>query len=100
MSNPVKVHWKAMIWIFCYLQGITNMSMVFGKSFDISSSVVIYVDCDYAGDQNKRRSLTCYLFKLHGWKFTLQSIIVLSTTEIEFTKEVIYLRCLIGNLGV
>ena len=44
-----------------------------------------YVDANFAGDCDKRRSLTGFSFTLGGnlinWKSNLQSVIALSTTE-------------------
>jgi len=44
-----------------------------------------YVDSDFGGDLDKKRSLTGYVFTLGGcaisWKSTLQSIVALSSTE-------------------
>jgi hypothetical protein len=52
-----------------------------------TNSVVGYVDADYAGEMDDRRSTTCYLFTLSGgpicWKYTLESIVAMSTTEAE-----------------
>ncbi|KAF2289275.1 hypothetical protein GH714_033772 [Hevea brasiliensis] len=54
----------------------------------MSDSVISYVDSDFAGDLDKRRSLTGYLFTLSGnaisWKATLQAIVALFTTEAEY----------------
>lgn len=70
----------------------------------------MYVDSDYAGDLDKRISLTGFVFTLSGcaisWKATLQSTVALSTTEAEnmaaaeAVKEVIWLRGLVGDLGL
>ncbi|KAF2286058.1 hypothetical protein GH714_009995 [Hevea brasiliensis] len=47
-----------------------------------------YVDSDLAGDLDKRRSLTGYLFTLSRsviiWKATLQATVTLSITEAEY----------------
>ena len=61
-------------------------------------------------DLDRRRSLIVYIFTLSGcdisWKKTLQSIVVLSTTEAEYmavtgaVKEDIWLRGLVENLGL
>ncbi|KAF2319808.1 hypothetical protein GH714_019169 [Hevea brasiliensis] len=65
----------------------------------MSDSVVGYVDSDFAGDLDKRRSLTGYLFTLSGnainWKTTLQGTVALST--IEAVKEALWFKAL-GNL--
>ena len=68
-----------------------------------------YVDADYAGDLDKRRSLTRYVFTLFGctvsWKAQLQSVVALSTTEAEYiaategVKEAMWLKRLVGELG-
>jgi len=77
----------------------------FGKSRD---GLVGYVDFDYAGDLNKRRSLTGYIFTIGGcavsWKASLQATVALSTTEAEYMaifeacKEAIWLRGLYSEL--
>jgi len=68
MHNSGKKHWSVVKWIFRYLKG--------------------YVDSDYAGDLDRRISLSGYIFTLCNsaisWKTTLQSIIALSTTEAEY----------------
>jgi len=47
-----------------------------------------YVDSDYLGDLDKRRSITGYVFTLSqapvSWCSILQSTVALSTTEAEY----------------
>ncbi|KAK4408088.1 Retrovirus-related Pol polyprotein from transposon TNT 1-94 [Sesamum angolense] len=47
-----------------------------------------YVDSNYANDRDSRRSTTSYVFTLCGacisWKYQLQNIVALSTTEAEY----------------
>ena len=72
-------------------------------------SVEGFVDSDYAGDLDKRRSLTGYLFKLNyctiNWKASLHSVVALLTTKVEYTaaadaiKEAIWLRGMVTDLG-
>lgn len=66
-----------------------------------------FVDFDYVGDLDKRRSTTEYCFMLTGGsinrKSQLRSIIALSTIEaecIDTVKEVIWLHGLVSDLGV
>lgn len=46
------------------------------------------MDSNYAGDHDKRRSLTGYVFILSGsaisWKVTSQAIVALSATEAKY----------------
>ena len=76
----------------------------------VGQHVVGYCDSDYAGDLDKRRSTTGYVFTLAkapvSWKSTLQSIVALFTTEAEYmaiteaVKEAIWLQGLLDDLGV
>ncbi|KAH9733924.1 retrovirus-related pol polyprotein from transposon TNT 1-94-like protein [Citrus sinensis] len=77
---------------------------------DCGQQCVGYCDSDFAGDLDKRRSTTGYVFTLGGgpvtWRSILQSTIVLSTTEAKYmaateaVKEAIWLKGLLGDLGV
>ena len=105
MANPSKQHWNVVHWIFRYLRGTSSACLQFGKSRD---GLVDYVDSDYAGDLDKRRSLTGYVFTISGcavsWKASLQATVTLSTTEAEYMaisktcKEAIWLRGLYSEL--
>jgi ribonuclease HI len=83
---------------------------MFERSDASDSLVVGYVDSDYAGDLDKRRSTTGYVFTMAGgsvsWRSTLQSTVALSTTEAEYMavteaiKEAIWLHGLVADLGI
>ena len=106
MANPGKTHWQAMKWILRYLRGSDNSCLEFGRT----ESLVGYVDSDYAGDLDKRRSLTGFVFCLGNcavsWKSTLQATVALSTSEAEYmamteaVKEANWLRGLVGELSL
>lgn len=53
-----------MKWILRYLRGTTNVGLVYDRGGGTSSCVVGYMDFDYAGDLDKSRSLTGYVFTL------------------------------------
>ncbi|KAG8501668.1 hypothetical protein CXB51_004714 [Gossypium anomalum] len=105
MANPGKEHWKAVQWILRYLRGTTNVCLQFGRTED---GVIGYVDTDFTGDLDRRRSLTGYIFTIGGcaisWKATLQTTVALSTTEAEYMaiteacKEAIWLKGLFSEL--
>ncbi|KAL0463423.1 UNVERIFIED_CONTAM: Retrovirus-related Pol polyprotein from transposon TNT 1-94 [Sesamum latifolium] len=75
-----------------------------------SQYVIGYYDSNFAGDLDKRRSTTGYVFTLAkapvSWRSTLQSTVALSTTEAEYmaireaVKEAIWLQGLLGELGI
>jgi hypothetical protein len=48
--GPGKVHWQAVKLILCYLQGVTGVGSIFDRGSGIDSSVIGYVDSDYASD--------------------------------------------------
>ncbi|KAH9684220.1 hypothetical protein KPL71_027928 [Citrus sinensis] len=108
MHNPGKNQWLAVKWILRYLYGTVDVGLLFKK--DCGQQCVGYCDSDFAGDLDKRRSTTSYVFTLGGdpvsWRSILQSTIALSTTEAEYmaateaVKEAIWLKGLLGDLGV
>ena len=75
---------------------------------NILNHMMILASADYSyRGLLRRRSLTCYVFTLFGcairWKTTLQSIVALSTTEVEYlsltegVKEGIWLHDLVDS---
>lgn len=106
MGNPGKEHWLEVKWILRYLKGTKSVGLVFGRSESVG--LAGFVGADFAGDVDRRRSITGYLFTLYGnlvsWKANLQSIVALSTTESEYIaltkaiKEVIWLKGLVNEL--
>ncbi|KAH9751398.1 hypothetical protein KPL71_014282 [Citrus sinensis] len=104
MATPRKEHWKAVKWIMRYLSGTLSCGLVYGKNKGSCEGLLGFVDSDYAGDLDKRRSLTCYMFLFNGclinWKATLQHVVALSTTEAEYTAATEVVKealCLQGN---
>lgn len=106
MSNPGRDHWSGVKWLLRYVKG----SLEVGLKFTAGSNkvgITGFVDSDFAGDLDKRRSSTGYLFMLCGgpisWKSHLRSIVALSSTEAEYIaateamKETIWLRGLLNE---
>ena len=110
MHNPGKGHWQAVKWILRYIQKTVDVGLLFKQDNTLGKGVIGYVDSDYAGDLDKRRSTTGYVFTLAGgpisWKSTLQSTVALSTTEAEYmavteaVKEAIWLQGMAKTLGL
>jgi len=80
------------------------------QDFDRVLDIRGYVDADWAGDLEQRRSTSGYVFNLFGgavsWMSKKQSVVALSTTEVEYmaatyaSKETIWLQRLCPNMGL
>ncbi|KAE8730408.1 BTB/POZ domain-containing protein NPY2 [Hibiscus syriacus] len=110
MHDPGNEHWEVVKWILRYILNTVDVGLVFQQDKQDGQCVVGYCDSDYAGDLDKRRSTTGYVFTFTkapvSWKSTLQSTVALSTTEAEYmsitevVKEAIWLQGLFGELGM
>ena len=69
-----------------------------------------FVDADWAGDLDRRRSTSGYVLNLFGgeisWMRKRQAVVALSTTEVEYMaathaiKETIWLQILCSGIGL
>ncbi|XP_031284125.1 secreted RxLR effector protein 161-like [Pistacia vera] len=87
MSNLGIEHWVALKWLLRYINSTMHVGLDFCKrnsTFDL----VEYVDSDFPGDQDSRKSTAAYCFTLGGncisWKSQLQPLVALSTTEAKY----------------
>ncbi|XP_073278706.1 secreted RxLR effector protein 161-like [Primulina huaijiensis] len=106
MADPGENHWEALKWTLSYLKGTSKLGLMFqGQKENSSQPLEGYVDTDFSGNLDTRKSITGYIFTLYGtaisWKASFQSVVALSTTEAEFiavteaVKEAIWLKRLI-----
>lgn len=90
MANPGKAHWQALKWILRYIRGSLGRVLVYGGARNSRRTTAIegFVDSDYAGCLDSRKSLTGFVFTAFGtaisWKASLQKVVALSTTEAEY----------------
>lgn len=104
IKRPGKTHWEAVKWILRYLNGITDVGIVYRRDSN-GSETTGFVDSDHANDLDDRRSLARYEFMLTSgavsWKASLQDHITLSSTEVKYmaltfvAKETIWLQSLL-----
>ena len=81
---------------------------MYGKLRKNPCKVREFVDSDFARDQDRRKSISRYLFELDGclisWKASLQHVVSLSSTEVEFIaatkamKEAMWLKGILHEL--
>jgi len=90
MSKPGNEHWTVVKRVFLYLRGTTDYAICYQgrpgptRVLDIQG----FVDVDWAGDLDRRRSTSGYVFKLFGgaisWMSRRHVVVALSTTKAEY----------------
>jgi hypothetical protein len=105
MANPGREHWNTIKRILRYIKGTSDAALCYGGS---EFTVRGYVDSDFAGDLEKRKSTTGYVFIIAGgavsWVSKLQTVVALSITEAEYMaatqacKEAIWVKKLMEEL--
>lgn len=85
-ANPGPAHWKAMLHLLAYLKGTLNYKITYHRGGSLDP--IGFVDADYAGDIDTRRSTSGYVFTIAGgpvsWSAKRQATVALSTTEAEY----------------
>ena len=107
MTNPGQAHWNAVKWILRYLKGTSRSCLHFGSGDPVLQG---YIDADYAGDADSRKSTSRYLMTYAGgavsWQSRLQKCVSLSTTDAEYTaaveasNEVLWMKNFLQELGM
>lgn len=95
--------------ILRYINGSMNLKMIYKKNLN-AAPLVGYVDADWAGDKNDRKSTSGYVFKIFGntvsWCSRNQQTVSLSSTEAEYVAlasgicEATWLQSLLIELGI
>ena len=99
-----------MKWILRYLKGTQTTCLIYKVGNKGDDPLIGYVDSDFAGSIDTRKSLIGYIFTLLGtaisWKANLLAAVSFSTTEaeciavVEAMKKAIWLKCIIEELGL
>ena len=90
MSNLGKENWIAMKRVFRDFCGTSDYGLCYQGRPGLERMLDIrgFIDVDWAGDLDQRRSTSGYVFSLFGgavsWMSKRQSVVVLSTTEVEY----------------
>ena len=61
-TNPGPAHWKAMLHLLAYLKGTLHYKITYQRGGNIDP--IGFVDADYAGDIDTRRSTSGYVFTM------------------------------------
>lgn len=102
-----RAHWAAAKRVLRYLKGTTRFGILFGSR---QSPLTGFVDADWGGSVDDRRSFTGYAFLWNGgiisWESKKQRTVALSSTESEYkalgeaAKEAVYLLCFLSEMGI
>lgn len=65
MSNPGRDHWAALKWLLHYLNGTLGRGLHYYNWSGVFE-LIGYVDSDFAGDKDGRKSTTSYFFTIAG----------------------------------
>ena len=103
-----EAHWEAGMHVLRYIKGTIDLALIYDANGQPAPSIS-FVDADWGGDLDSRRSTTGFASFSQGaliaYKSKLQNTVALSTTEAEFMalsdlgKHVLWLRRLREDLG-
>ena len=85
-SNPGKDHWSALLHVVGYIKNTLDYGLTYTRDSDLSPTA--FVDADYGGCRDTRRSTSGYVFMMAGgvvsWSSKRQATVALSTVEAEY----------------
>ena len=85
-ANPGIDHWNALMHVVGYIKNTLDYGLTYSRDSDLSPSA--YVDSDYGGCKDTRRSTSGYVFTMSGgavsWSSKRQATVALSTVEAEY----------------
>lgn len=106
-SNPGNAHWIAAKRILRYLRGTLEFKIVYEKT---GKELCAYVDSDWAGDSEDRKSCSGYVLMLANgpicWRSRKQKSVALSTMEAEYmalsevSKEIVHRRRMLSEMDM
>jgi hypothetical protein len=108
VASPTTVHLAVVLRILRYIRGTVLQSLLLSTTtfFELRA----YSDADYDSDPTYHKSVTSFRIflgdSLISWKSKKQSIVSQSSTEAEYrdmastTKEIVWLRWLLADMGV
>eukprot|EP00253_Pinus_taeda_P029097 PITA_29097 len=112
ISKEGKEHYTIVKLVFRYLHGTNDYGLCYQGRLGLDRVLDIhgFVDADWAGDLDQRRSTSGYVFNLFGgaisWMSKKQSVVALSTTVVEYmvaihaSKEAVWFEILCSSMGL
>lgn len=103
--------WQCLKRVLRYLKGSADLKLTFIATSKYNEHLIGYVDSDWGGCQNDRKSTTGYLFKMFDtdlicWNTRKQASVAASSTEAEYmalfeaVREALWLKSLLKSLRI
>lgn len=109
MASSRVSHWAAAKRILRYLKGTMEFGILYRRGESSSPNLMAFMDSDYAGDLDDRRSMIgCVFLMASGaisWASKKQPVVALSTTEAEYiaasfcATQYVWLRRVLEKIG-
>ena len=85
-ADPGIEHWKGLLHVLGYVKNTMDYGLTYSRDGDLTP--LSYVDADYGGCRDTRRSTSGYVFTMAGgavtWSSKRQATVALSTVEAEY----------------
>jgi len=85
-ADPGIEHWKGLLHVVGYIKNMIDYGLTYSR--DANLTPLAYVDADYGGCRDTRRSTSGYVFTMAGgavtWSSKRQATVALSTVEAEY----------------
>ena len=85
-ADPGIEHWKGLLHVIGYIKNSMDYGLTYSRDADLTP--LAYVDADYGGCRETRRSTSGYVFTMAGgavtWSSKRQATVALSTVEAEY----------------
>jgi len=85
-ANPGIEHWRALMHVVGYIKNTLDYGLTYSRDAELTP--LAYVDADYGGCRDTKRSTSGYVFTMSGgpvtWSSKRQATVALSTVEAEY----------------
>ena len=109
VTNPGPAQWATLHHLMEYLDNYPSFKLVYRQGSTTGKELDAFADSDWGTDAETRKSISGQITRFNGtpisWRSKKQQSVALSSAEAEymavsdFSKEIIYLRQLLRNMG-
>jgi hypothetical protein len=107
-ANPGIEHWIALLHVIGYIKNTIDYGLTYSRDADLSP--LAFVDADYGGCRDTRRSTSGYVFTMAGgavtWSSKRQATVALSTVEAEYVamsrcaQQMVWMQTWLGEVEI